>query len=156
MKRKRNESWVFIFWWCRLWKNDEYNYDVYHDTEQMWEVSERLNLILISVFTQTNVFSCYETQFWNICVVLKLVICFYVWHSLLCCNLSKDREVNYHNLAKVSKHVTWHACWCNTSMTIIECSSLELNMSGFSIRMTEQKHERLLNLTRMSRFNVKA
>ncbi len=155
MKRKRDESWVFIFYDADYEKNDEYDCNVCHDTEQMWEVSERSNLILIFAFAQIDVFSCYETQFWNICVVLRLVMCFHVWHSSLCCNFNKDREVNCHDLAKVSKHVTWHACRCNTSMTIIECSSLELNMSTFSIKMTEQKHKRLSNLTRISRFNVK-
>ncbi len=137
-------------------KNGEYDCDICHDTEQVWEVSERSNLVSISAFAQTDVFSCYETQFWNTCVVLRLVMCSHVWHSSLCCDLSKGREVDCHDLAKVSKHVTWHACRCNTSMTIIECSSLKLDMSTFSIRMTEQKRERLSNLTRTGRFNVKA
>jgi len=105
---------------------------------------------------QTDVSSCYGTQFWNTCVVLRLAMCPHVWHSSLCCDLGKGREVDCHGLAKVSKHVTWHACRCNTSMAIIECSSLGLGMPAFSIRMAGQERGRLSNLTRTGRFNVKA
>jgi hypothetical protein len=69
---------------------------------------------------------------------------------------SVKAEKSCHGLAKVSKHVTWHACRCNTSMAVIECSSLGLDMPAFSIRMAGQERGRLSNLTRTGRFNVKA
>jgi len=100
-------------------------------------------------------------SFFFICMLYLLhslvkYICMFIYFHVLIYQDDKDREVDCHDLAKVSKHVTWHACQCNTSMTIIECSSLELDMSTFSIKMTEQKREHLSNLTRMSRFTVKA